>query len=289
VVVVVVVLRAPPRSLVRDLKKESLDSRKWIVRAAHDPGTHIGGSLSAIDVLTALYHHFLRVDPKRPDWPDRDRFILSKGHVAYALYIVLAKRGFITFEELKLYDRPGNFLGTHPSRKLPGVDLSTGSLGHGLSVGAGMALVGKREKKTYRVYTMVGDGELQEGSIYEAAMSASKYKLDNLVVIVDRNMIQVDYTEKIMPLGDIEPKWSAFGWATRVIDGHDMQQIVDTFGNLPAEKDKPTAIIANTIKGKGVRFIQGTPASHIVRFTEEERDRALKELLMEEEEEEEPS
>jgi transketolase len=141
-----------------------------------------------------------------------------------------------------------------------------------------MALVGKREKRSYRVYTMIGDGELQEGSIYEAAMSASKYELDNLVAIVDRNMIQVDYTEKVMPMGDIEPRWRAFGWATRVIDGHDMQEIADTLGNLPAKKDKPTAIIANTIKGKGVRSIQGTPASHIVHFTKEERDRALKEL-----------
>lgn len=272
------VVRVLSQSLIQELRNEALDSRKWIIRAAHDPGTHLGGSLSSIDILTALYHHFLRVDPKRPDWQDRDRFILSKGHVAYALYIVLAKRGFITFHDLKAYDRPGNFLGTHPSRKLAGVDLSTGSLGHGLSVGVGMGLVGKREKRSYRVYAMIGDGELQEGSIYEAAMSASKYELDNLVAIVDRNMIQVDYTEKVMPLGDIESAWRAFGWATRVIDGHDMEQIVETLGNLPAKKGRPTMIIANTIKGKGVRFMQGTPASHLVRFTKEERDRALKEL-----------
>jgi transketolase len=271
-------VRALSQSSIGELKKEALDARRWIVRAAHDPGTHLGGSLSSIDILTALYLHFLRVDPRRPNWADRDRFILSKGHVAYALYIVLAKKGFIAFDDLQHYDRPGNHLGTHPSRKLAGVDLSTGSLGHGLSVGVGMAIVGKREKRSYRVYVIIGDGELQEGSIYEAAMSASKYQLDNLIAIVDRNMIQMDYTEKVMPMGDVEPRWRAFGWATRVIDGHDMHQIVDTLGNLPLEKGKPTAIIANTIKGKGVRFIQGTPASHIVRFTKQERDRALKEL-----------
>ncbi len=271
-------MHALSQSRVEELKREAHDSRKWIIRAAHDPGTHLGGSLSAIDILTALYLHFLKVDPRRPSWSERDRFILSKGHVAYALYVVLAKKGFITFDDLRLYDRPGNHLGTHPSRKLAGVDLSTGSLGHGLSVGVGMALVGKRERRSFRVYTMIGDGELQEGSIYEAAMSATKYQLDNLTAIVDRNMIQTDYTEKIMPMGDVEPRWKAFGWATKVIDGHDMRQIVDALGALPLERRKPTAIIANTIKGKGVRFIQGTPASHIVRFTEQERDRALREL-----------
>jgi len=273
-----VIVRIISKSRVEELKKEAHDSRKWIIGAAFDPGTHIGGSLSAIDMLTALYLQFLRVDPKNPNWAERDRFILSKGHVAFALYAVLAKRGFISFKDLKGYERPGSYLFTHPSRKLNGVDASTGSLGHGLSLGVGMALVGKREKKRYKVYTMIGDGEMEEGSVYEAAMSASKYKLDNLIAIVDRNMIQVDFTEKIMPMGDLEPRWKAFGWATKTIDGNDMRQIVDTFQALPLERNKPTAIIANTIKGKGVRFIEGTPASHVAKFTTQERDRALAEL-----------
>jgi transketolase len=261
-----------------ELRKEAHDCRRRIIKAGYEQETHVGGALSATDILVALYSRFLRVNPRNPDWPDRDRFILSKGHVAYALYVVLAKRGFISINELKSYDRPGHYLGAHPSRELPGVDLSTGSLGHGLSFGVGVAIVGKRENKSFRVYTMIGDGELQEGSVYEAAMSASKYQLDNLVAIIDRNMLQTDLTDKIMPIDPVEDKWKAFGWATRVIDGHDMKQIVETFQKIPLGANKPTAIIANTVKGKGVSFIEGTARSHVLQFTKEERDRALAEL-----------
>ena len=265
-------------NLIQKLEKEALDCRRWIVNAAYDPGTHIGGSLSAIDILVALYLHALKIKPDDPDWSDRDRFILSKGHVAYALYIVMAKSGIIKFEDLKKYDKPGGYLGTHPVRKLRGVDLSTGSMGHGLSVGVGMATVGRREKRSFKVYVMLGDGELQEGSIYEAAMSASKHKLDNLVAIVDRNMLQLDYTEKIMPIEPLEEKWRAFGWDTQMIDGHNMEQIVEVLQNIPSKKGSPTAIIAKTVKGKGISFIENLSRSHILKFTEEERDRALAEL-----------
>ena len=264
--------------LIQKLEKEALDCRRWIVNAAYDPGTHIGGSLSAIDILVALYLHALKIKPDDPDWSDRDRFILSKGHVAYALYIVMAKSGIIKFEDLKKYDKPGGYLGTHPLRKLRGVDLSTGSMGHGLSVGVGMATVGKREKRSFKVYVMLGDGELQEGSIYEAAMSASKHELDNLVAIVDRNMLQLDYTENIMPIEPLEEKWRAFGWDTQMIDGHNMEQIVEVLQNIPSKKGSPTAIIAKTVKGKGISFIENLSRSHILKFTEEERDRALAEL-----------
>jgi transketolase len=263
---------------VEDLEKEAYDCRRRIIQAGYEQETHVGGALSATDILVALYLRILRVDPRNPDWPERDRFILSKGHVAYALYVMLAKRGFISMDELRFYDRPGHYLGAHPSRKLPGVELSTGSLGHGLSVGVGLAIVGKRERRSFKVYTMIGDGEVQEGSVYEAAMSASKYRLDNLIAIVDRNMLQTDLTDKIMPIDPLEDKWKAFGWATKVIDGHDMHQIVETLQKIPLEANKPTAIVAKTVKGKGVSFIEGTARSHVLRFTKEERDRALAEL-----------
>ncbi len=265
-------------NLIKNLKSEALDCRKWIVKAAFDPGTHIGGSLSAIDILVALYLHLLKIDSKNPDWENRDRFIMSKGHVAFALYIVLAKKGLISFDDLKQYDKIGNYLSTHPSRKLSGVDFSTGSLGHGLSAGVGMAIISKRENKNFKVYVMLGDGEMQEGSNYEAAMSASKFELDNLIMILDRNKLQGTPTEDVMPIEPIEEKWKAFGWATKTIDGHNMEQIVKTLSSIPLEKNKPTAIIANTVKGKGISFIENTARSHVLQFTKKEMDDALAEL-----------
>jgi len=271
----------PHQTLIEKLNAEAIDCRRWIVRAGYDPGTQVAGSLSAIDILVALYLNFLRVDPRNPGWEDRDRFILSKGHDAYALYIVLAKRGFISFEDLKQYERLGSYLSTHPSRKLKGVDFSTGSLGHGLSAGVGMAIVSKREDRKFKVYVMIGDGEMQEGSIWEAAMSASKYELDNLVAIVDRNMLGGgdDYTEKVMPVEPLEDKWKSFGWATIVIDGHNMNEIVGALEKIPLQSKRPTAIIAKTVKGKGVSFIENQPSlAGLLHFTAEERDRALREL-----------
>jgi transketolase len=263
------------QNLVERLENEARDCRRRIVQATFEKETHIGGALSATDIMTALYLHFLNVDPRNPDWEDRDRFILSKGHVVYILYTLLAKRGFFPLDDLKFYDSPGKHLGGHPSRSLPGVDLSTGSLGHGLSVAVGMALVGLRENRQYKVYVMVGDGEMQEGSLYEAAMSAAKYRLENLILILDHNGIQTDFVDKLMPLGSVEEKWRSFGWSTRVIDGHDMRQIVTTFKDIPLEKGKPTAIIAETVKGKGVPLIENTARSHSMQFTMEERDAVL--------------
>ena len=265
--------------LIACLKAQALETRRFLVDHSVHHDTHLGGALSATDILTALYFHFMRVRPQDPDWEDRDNFILSKGHVGIALYYLLAKRGFFPVQDLKTYEQIGTIFGTHPSNKIPGVEMTTGSLGHGLSVGAGMAIVGKKDARSYRVYVMLGDGELQEGSVWEAAMAASSHKLDNLVAIVDRNRFQSgEMTEKILTLEPIDQKFRAFGWSATVIDGNDMEQIVQTLSALPFEKDKPSVIIANTIKGKGVSFIENKAESHLLILSEAQAQQALEPL-----------
>lgn len=241
---------------------------------------HVGGEMSAIDILTTLYFAVLRIDPDRPDDPDRDRFILSKGHSAVALYTTLAHRGFIPIEMLATFAQPLSKLNGHPDRnKVPGVETNTGPLGHGLPVAVGAALAAKLQDASWRVFALTGDGELQEGSNWEAAMSAAHYKLDNLTVIVDRNRLQQgDWTEQTMHLEPLADKWRAFGWSVTEVDGHNIAQLLETFARLPLEPGKPNCIIAHTHKGQGVSFMMDKSAWHHKVPSAEELALALKEL-----------
>ena len=225
--------------------------------------SHIGSCLSMADLLGALYGGILRVDPTDPQWPDRDRFILSKGHGAAIVYAVLAERGFFPVDWLETYCQDGSLLTGHLTQGVPGVELSTGSLGHGLPVGCGIALVGKREARPYRVFVMLSDGELDEGSNWEAALFAPQHNLDNLVVMVDYNKIQsFGSTTDVLNLDPLGDKWRAFNWSVREIDGHDPRQIDDALKAVPFEPGKPSVVIAHTVKGKGVAFMEDRLAWH---------------------------
>jgi len=241
---------------------------------------HPGGSLSAADVVTALYFRVMRIDPKNPDWPDRDRFILSKGHACPVWYAALAERGYFDKSHLKTLRRMGSILQGHPDmRKTPGIDMTAGSLGHGLSAGLGMALSGKLQQKDYHVFVIIGDGESQEGSIWEASMAAPNFKLDNLTAILDYNHLQNDYSvEDIMPIHPVVDKWKAFGWHVIDIDGHDMAQVVQALEEAKTHKGAPTMIVANTIKGKGVSYMENVCEWHGRAPCQEEADQALEEL-----------
>jgi transketolase len=245
---------------------------------------HTGGDLSAADLLATLYFgNVLRIDPQNPMWPQRDRFIMSKGHCSGAFYSTLAFRGFFSAELLSTFMDPLSKLNGHPDRnKLPGVEANTGPLGHGLPIGVGCALAARMRKESWRVFVLVGDGELQEGSNWEAAMTAQHYELDNLVVIVDRNRIQQgDFTENISRMEPLAPRWRAFGFAVAEISGHDHQSILARFAHLPVERGKPTCIIADTIKGKGVSFAENRPAWHHGVPTKEQLAEARAELGIE--------
>jgi transketolase len=241
---------------------------------------HPGGSLSAADILTALYFRVMRIDPKNPGWPDRDRFILSKGHACPVWYAVLAERGYFDKSHLATLRRLGSILQGHPDmHKTPGVDMTVGSLGHGFSAGLGMALSGKLRKKDYHVWVVVGDGESQEGSIWEAAMAAPKWKLDNLTVILDRNHLQNDYcVDDEMPIEPVVDKWRAFNWHVEKIDGHSMEQVVEALEAAKARTGIPTAIIAETVKGKGVSFMENVADWHGKAPCQAEADKALDEI-----------
>ena len=241
---------------------------------------HVGGEMSAIDILVTLYFAVLHVDPARPADPDRDRFILSKGHSAVALYTTLAHRGFIPMEQLATFAQPLSMLNGHPDRnKVPGVETNTGPLGHGLPVAVGAALAAKLQDCSWRVFVLTGDGELQEGSNWEAAMAAAHYKLDNLTVIVDRNRLQQgDWTEQTMHLEPLADKWRAFGWAVSEVDGHNIAQLLQTLERLPFEPGKPSCIIAHTHKGQGVSLMRDKAAWHHKVPTAEELTLALHEL-----------
>ena len=272
--------------LIKELKRKALQIRKWVIESIYRAGSgHPGGSLSIADILACLYFHEMRHDPKNPKWPDRDRLVLSKGHAAPALYAALALAGYFPVEELKNLRKIGHFLQGHPCmKKVPGVDMSTGSLGQGLSVAVGMALAGKLDKRDYRVFVILGDGEVQEGQIWEAANAASHYKLDNLIAILDRNKLQIDGpTEEIMHTEPLAMRWKAFGWDVIEIDGHDIEEILDTFHEIKLN-EKPTIIIAHTIKGKGVSFMEGTLSFHGKPPSYEQYIRAMSELEQEERE-----
>ena len=247
---------------------------------------HPGGSLSIADILAVLYFNQMNIHEKEPNNPLRDRFILSKGHCSPALYAVLAERGFLDKKELETFRTIEGKLQGHPDMiKVPGVDMTTGSLGQGLSVANGMALNSKLNHDGYRVYCLLGDGEIEEGQVWEAAMTANKYHLDNLCVIIDNNQLQIDGTiQEVKGLENIEGKWNSFGFHTIVINGHDIQQIIDAFETAKMTKGKPTAIIAKTVKGKGVSFMENNVAWHGNAPNDEEYHIAMKELGEEEEE-----
>lgn len=236
----------------------ALSARRHALRMTHRANSsHIGSCLSIADILAVLYADVLRVDPEQPSWPGRDRFILSKGHAAAIVYAILAERGFFPVAWLDDYAQDGSLLTGHVSHHVPGVELSTGSLGHGLSVGCGMALAGKREGAPYRVYVLLSDGELDEGSNWEPILFAPHHRLDNLVAIVDYNKIQsFGSVAEVLDLSPLAEKWSAFQWAVREVDGHDHAAIMSALREAPIEADKPTCIIAHTVKGKGVGFME---------------------------------
>lgn len=272
-------------SSIPELTEKARESREWIVRMIHEAGSgHPGGSLSAIDIMTVLYSKVMRHDPRNPDWPDRDRLVLSKGHAAPALYTALAMQGYFEKTELLTLRKMGSRLQGHPSKnKTPGVDMSTGSLGQGLSISIGMALGARLDRKDFRVYTILGDGEIQEGQVWEAAMAASHYKLDNLCAILDRNQLQIDGpTEKIMSIDPIAPKFEAFGWNVITINGHDIKEILKAFKDAECVKGKPTLLLANTVKGKGVSFMEGSLNFHGKAPNKDELAQALVELRGEE-------
>jgi transketolase len=241
---------------------------------------HPGGSLSATDIVTALYFRVMRLDPENPDWPDRDRFILSKGHACPVWYAALAERGYFDKEHLGTLRRLDSILQGHADmKKTPGVDMTVGSLGQGLSAGLGMALSGKLRKKDYHVWVIIGDGEIQEGAIWEAAMAAAKWKLDNLTAILDRNHLQNDdFVHKIMPLEPVADKWRAFNWHVMEIDGHDMEHIVMALETAKTIKGKPTIIVAHTVKGKGVSFMENVAVWHGKAPSEQQAQCALQEI-----------
>ena len=241
---------------------------------------HPGGSLSAADIITYLYFKEMRVDPKNPKWEDRDRFVLSKGHAAPALYGALAVKGFFPEDEIKNLRKPGSFLQGHPDMKgVPGVDMSTGSLGQGVSCAVGMALAGKVTGRDYRVYAVLGDGEIQEGQVWEAAMFASHKKLDNLIIFIDNNNLQIDGTmDEVNSPYPIPEKFEAFGWHTVEIDGHDFDQMEKAVEEAKSIKDKPTAVIMHTVKGKGVSFMEDQVGWHGVAPNAEQYENAMNEL-----------
>ena len=258
---------------VRQLERRAAEVRLHIVRAM-GPGRfhHFGGSLSATDALVALYYHKMRYRPNEPDWPERDRFVLSKGHAVPALYVCLAMRGFFPMSELATLKQFGSALQGHPDiRKTCGLEANTGSLGMGLSAANGMALAGRATGRGYRVYALLGDGECQEGQVWEAAMTTAHYRLDTLTVIVDRNELQaMGRTEERMAVEPLTAKWQAFGWQTWEIDGHDMSAICQALDMATEIKGRPSAIVAHTVKGKGIPFMEGRPGFHNVVITEEQ-------------------
>ena len=265
---------------ITDLKRKALQFRREILEILNLAGSgHPGGSLSAVEIFISLYFYKLRHKPADPHWPDRDRFIVSKGHASAVVYVVLANAGYFPNEELKTYRKFGSRLQGHVHTKVPGVEFNTGSLGHGLSFANGVALAAKMRGKTFRVYCLLGDGELQEGSNWEAAMSGAHYKLDNVCAVVDNNKVQengpVNDIKNLEPLGE---KWRSFGWNVLNVDGHELTQLMKALDTAETVKGKPTVLIANTVKGKGVSFMEGQAGWHGKAPNQEQLAKALAEL-----------
>ena len=266
---------------IEDLRKKSKEIRRDIIEEVYNASSgHPGGSLSVTDILTVLYFNQMNINPDKPNDENRDRLILSKGHCCPALYATLANRGYFDKELLKSFRKIDGLLQGHPDmKKIPGVDMSSGSLGQGLSAANGMALASKLDKKGFRVYCIVGDGEIEEGQIWEAAMTSSHYKLDNLCVIVDNNNLQIDGQVKdVMNVYPIDEKFKSFGFETINIDGNNIEEIIEALQKAKIAKGKPTAIIAKTIKGKGVSFMEDNVSWHGKAPSEEEYNKAILEL-----------
>jgi len=265
---------------IKFLKSKANALRKLIIKMlAQAKSGHPGGSLSSAEIITCLYFEVMKHDPKNPCWPDRDRFHLSKGHCCPVVYAALALSGYFPQEKIMTLRQLGSMLQGHPDRCTPGIEAASGSLGQGLSVSLGMALAAKIDKKDWRVYCLMGDGEIQEGNIWEAAMACAHFKLDNLCGIVDYNRFQIDgRVEEIMNLEPLVNKWEAFGWHVIQCDGHNIEELLSAFDKAKSIKMKPTLIVANTVKGKGVSFMEHVVDFHGRAPTEEEREIALKEL-----------
>jgi transketolase len=266
---------------VQELEGHANDLRALVIQMVHRAGSgHMGGALSAADIVAVLYFSELNVDPGRPDWPDRDRFVLSKGHACPIVYAALARRGFFPVGELWTLRQLGSRLQGHPDmRATPGIDATTGSLGQGISIACGLALAAKITRRPFRVYTMIGCGESQEGQVWEAAMAGAHYGLDNLVVFVDYNGIQLDgRNREIMEIAPLADKWRAFGWHTLEIDGHKVSDILDALSIARQTKARPTAIVARTVKGRGVSFMEDRVEWHSGPPSEAQLEQALAEL-----------
>ncbi|MGP3983813.1 transketolase [Streptomyces sp. KR80] len=261
----------------RQLSEHALRVRELIVEMCANPeGGHLGGSMSLVEVLVTLYHSVLRIDPERPQAPDRDLLVLSKGHGAIGLYAALAERGFFPPEQLAEYGRPDSVLTAHPNPAVPGVEMPTGSLGHGLPLGVGFALDFRLSGSDRRCFVVLGDGELQEGSVWEAAMAASSHGLDRLVAVVDRNGLQITgSTEDAAGLEPLADRWRSFGWAVHEVDGHDVGQLRTALGTAPQVAGRPTVVLARTVKGKGLPYVEGQARSHYARLAGRQHKRAL--------------
>jgi transketolase len=263
-----------------ELILQSEKNRKRLLEVVYNAKAgHIGGDLSCLNVMTALYTRIMNISPSQVNDPDRDRFILSKGHCVESLYTVLESRGFIKPELVNTLGRFGSVLSGHPTIEVPGIEVCSGALGHGLSIGVGMAIAAKMDNRPYRTFVLMGDGEQGEGSIYEAAMAGNQYKLDNLVAIIDRNHLQISgNTEDVMALDSIRERWSAFGWDVKEMNGDDMESILDTFGGIDYANRKPHLIVSQTTKGKGVSYMENVASWHHGMPDEEQYQQAMAEI-----------
>ena len=266
---------------VKELELLAEKNRKRLVEVVYAAKAgHIGGDLSCLNVMTALYFNVMRnIDPAAPKNPERDRFVLSKGHCVEALYVTLEAKGFLAPTVLDTLGKFGSVLSGHPTIEVPGIEVNSGALGHGLPIGVGMAIAAKMDKKMWRTYVMMGDGEQGEGSIYEAAMAGSKYGLDNLVAIIDRNHLQISgNTEDVMPIDSIKERWGAFGWDVKEMNGDSMDDILNTFDSVDYSSGKPHLLVSHTTKGRGVSFMEGIAKWHHGVLNEEQCKAAVAEI-----------
>jgi len=270
-----------------ELIEKSYCYRKTIIKMMQGGEAHVGGAFSCMDIMNVLYNKILKLDPKNPKWDKRDRFILSAGHKGIAQYVVLQDRGYFEEQILWTWGKLKSKIPMHPDEKtLPGIEFPTGALGHGLSIAGGMALTAKLDNKTHRIFVLLGDGECSEGTVWEAAMSAGHYKLDNLIAIIDRNGLQVNgTTSDVMDSSPLDEKFKAFGWQVKVINGHDFNEIYNSLSSVPFTEKKPSLLIANTIKCKGIEFEENTVGSHHCHWDDDKVGMAFKSLETKKEEE----